>query len=143
MGGRGMRNVVSDETHLAGIEAGERRLEESRRLACIERPQALPFIGGQVAVRLRRERWLAPDELESVAWLPADPLGDAAGRPDVGSLVSRNIIPSPRFHQSSWEVTQPHTAAQVMGRYYPSGSYMSKSQFEATGCPFGAKTPKG
>ena len=74
-----------------------------------------------------------------VAWLPADPLGDAAGRPDVGSLVSRNVIPSPRFQRSSWQVTQPNTAAQVMGRYYPTGSYMSRAQFEAKGCPFGQK----
>ena len=40
-------------------------------------------------------------------------------------------------------MTQPNTAAQVMGRYYPTGTYMSKAQFEAKGCPFGAKTHKG
>jgi hypothetical protein len=74
-----------------------------------------------------------------VAWLPADPLGDAAGRPDVGSLVSRNIIPSPSFHRNSWEISRPNTAAQVMGKYYPTGSYMSSAQFEAKGCPFGGK----
>jgi hypothetical protein len=74
-----------------------------------------------------------------VAWLPADPLGDAAGRPDVGSLVSRNIIPSPSFQRSSWQITRPGTAAQVMGPYYPTGTYMSKAQFEAKGCPFGSK----
>jgi hypothetical protein len=78
-----------------------------------------------------------------VAWLPADPRGDAVDRPDVGILVSRNIIPSPSFKRSSWPVTQPNTAAQVMGRYYPTGTYMSKAQFEAKGCPFGAKTHKG
>jgi hypothetical protein len=78
-----------------------------------------------------------------VAWLPADPRGDAAGRPDVGVLASRNIIPSPRFQHSSWQVTQPNTAAQVMGQYYPTGTYMSKAQFEAKGCPFGPKTHAG
>ena len=77
--------------------------------------------------------------LHPEAPVTADPLGDAAGRPDVGSLVSRNVIPSPRFQRSSWQVTQPNTAAQVMGRYYPTGSYMSRAQFEAKGCPFGQK----
>jgi hypothetical protein len=78
-----------------------------------------------------------------VAWLPADPIGDAAGRPDVGSLVTRNVIPSPHFHKSSWDVTQPNTAAQVMGPYYPTGAYMSKAQFESMGCPYGSKKHKG
>jgi hypothetical protein len=78
-----------------------------------------------------------------VAWLPADPRGDAAGRPDVGVLASRNVIPSPRFHRSSWDVSRPNTAAQVMGPYYPTGTYMSKAQFEAKGCPFGQKAHKG
>ncbi len=78
-----------------------------------------------------------------VAWLPANPTGDAAGRPDIGSLVTRNIIPSPRFHKTSWDVNQPNTAAQVMGPYYPTGAYMSKTQFEKQfGCP-GAKRHKG
>ena len=40
------------------------------------------------------------------------------------------MIPSARFHRSSWDVTQPNTAAQVMGPYYPTGTYMSKAQFE-------------
>ena len=78
-----------------------------------------------------------------VAWLPADPRGDAAGRPDVGVLASRNIIPSPHFQHSSWQITQPNTAARVMGQYYPTGTYMSKAQFEAKGCPFGRKKHKG
>ncbi len=78
-----------------------------------------------------------------VAWLPADPVGDAAGRPDVGSLVTRNVIPSPHFQRTSWDVSQPNTAAQVMGPYYPTGTYMSKDQFEQQfGCP-GGKKKKG
>jgi hypothetical protein len=42
-----------------------------------------------------------------VAWLPADPAGDGAGRTDVGTLASRNVIPSSKFHRSSWQVTRP------------------------------------
>jgi hypothetical protein len=53
------------------------------------------------------------------------------------------VIPSPRFHRSSWQITQPNTAVQVMGRYYPTGSYMSRAQFEAKGCPFGQAKHKG
>ncbi len=78
-----------------------------------------------------------------VGWLPADPLGDAAGRPDIGTLVTRNVIPSPGFHRSSWEVTRPNTAAQVMGPYYPTGTYMSKAKFQSMGCHLGAKKHKG
>ncbi len=78
-----------------------------------------------------------------VAWLPADPAGDGAGRTDVGTLASRNVIPSTSFRRSSWQVTQPNTAAQVMGPYYPTAAYMSKAQFEAKGCPFGRKTHRG
>ena len=77
------------------------------------------------------------------AWLPADPLGDAAGRPDIGALVTRNVIPSPGFRRSSWPVTQPNTAAQVMGPYYPTGSYTSKGSFQARGCPLGSRKRKG
>lgn len=69
-----------------------------------------------------------------VAWLPADPAGDGTGRTEVGTLASRNVIPSPKFHRSSWQVTQPNTAAQVMGPYYPTGTYMSRAQFEQLGC---------
>ena len=68
------------------------------------------------------------------AWLPADPIGDGAGRPDVGVLASRNIIPSPKFKQTSWNVTAPNTAAQVMGPYYPTGYYTSRAAFQAKGC---------
>jgi hypothetical protein len=69
-----------------------------------------------------------------VAWLPADPAGDGVGRPDVGTLASRNVIPSASFHRSSWDVDRPGIAAQVMGPYYPTGTYMSKAQFEQLGC---------
>ena len=58
-----------------------------------------------------------------------------AGRTSA-SLVTRNVIPSPGFHKTSWDVTRPNTAAGVMGPYYPTGTYMSKAQFEQQfGCP--------
>jgi hypothetical protein len=71
-----------------------------------------------------------------VAWLPADPAGDGAGRTDAGQLLTRNILPSPGFKRSVWDVTTPFNARETMGPFYPRGTYMEKKQFEARGCPF-------
>ena len=58
--------------------------------------------------------------------------------------MTRNIVPSPSFHKTSWDVTQPNTAAQVMGAYYPTGTYMSKAQFQKKfGCPGAKNKNKG
>jgi hypothetical protein len=71
-----------------------------------------------------------------VWWMPADPAGDGAGRPNVGQLLTRNVLPSSRFKQSSWAVETPFAAdaMKTMGTYYPKGSHMSKKQFERSGC---------
>jgi hypothetical protein len=69
-----------------------------------------------------------------VGWLPADPAGDGAGRPDVGALLTRNVLPDEGFGKSSFAVEAPGTAAQVMGAYYPRGTYESRADFEARGC---------
>ena len=71
-----------------------------------------------------------------VAWLPADPEGDGAGRPDTGLLLTRNVLPSPDYKKSSWSVTSPFNAKEIMGDYYPKGNYMAKKAFESHGCPF-------
>lgn len=71
-----------------------------------------------------------------VAWLPADPDGDGAGRPDTGLLLTRNVLPSADFKKSSWSVTSPFNAKEIMGDYYPKGNYMAKKAFESHGCPF-------
>lgn len=71
-----------------------------------------------------------------VAWLPADPQGDGAGRTDAGQLLSRNVLPSPGFERSTWNVTTPFNARESMGAFYPRGTYMSRADFEARGCPF-------
>ncbi len=71
-----------------------------------------------------------------VAWLPADPEGDGAGRTDAGQLLNRNVLPSPDFERSIWDVTTPFNAEEIMGRYYPRGKYMDKAGFESRGCPF-------
>ncbi|MEX0621109.1 MAG: hypothetical protein WD181_05955 [Solirubrobacterales bacterium] len=71
-----------------------------------------------------------------VAWLPADPEGDGAGRTDAGQLLTRNVLPSPGFKQSIWSVTSPFDAREKMGDFYPKGSYMDRAAFESKGCPF-------
>lgn len=70
-----------------------------------------------------------------VAWLPADPDGDGAGRKDSGLLLTRNVIPNRGFRHSIQKVTSPFNAARTMGRYYPRGSYTSKAAFQKLGCP--------
>lgn len=67
---------------------------------------------------------------------PADPDGDGAGRPDTGLLLTRNVLPSADFKKSSWSVTSPFNAKEIMGDYYPKGNYMAKKAFESHGCPF-------
>ena len=71
-----------------------------------------------------------------VAWLPADPEGDGAGRTDVGQILHRNVLPGSGFNRSIWDVTTPFDAREVMGPYYPRGKYMDRADFEARGCPF-------
>ena len=71
-----------------------------------------------------------------VWWMSADPAGDGAGRPNVGQLLTRNVLPSQGFRQSSWAVRTPFAAdaQKTMGRYYPRGFHTSKKQFERSGC---------
>lgn len=71
-----------------------------------------------------------------VAWLRADPEGDGMGRADAGTLLTRNILPSPGFKTSIWDVTSPFDAKEKMGGFYPKGTYMSKREFQSHGCPF-------
>ncbi len=72
-----------------------------------------------------------------VAFLPADPDGDGAGRLDAGLLLTRNVIPAKSFKHSIQKVTSPYNAARIMGRYYPRGKYSSKADFQKLGCPKG------
>ena len=71
-----------------------------------------------------------------VWWMSADPAGDGAGRPNVGQFLTRNVLPSTGFRQSSWAVKTPFAAdaAKTMGAYYPRGIHTSKKQFERSGC---------
>jgi hypothetical protein len=101
----------------------------------------------QVPMRNRKRGYVVavtpPDERPSnarrhcgVAWLPADPEGDGAGRTDAGLLLTRNVLPSPGFKRSIWDVTTPFNARETMGQFYPRGTYMDQQDFESRGCPF-------
>jgi hypothetical protein len=101
----------------------------------------------QIPMRSRKRHYVVlfskPDQRPAnarrecgVAWLPADPAGDGAGRSDAGQLLTRNILPSRGFRRSVWDVTTPFNAREKMGSFYPRGAYMDKEQFEARGCPF-------
>jgi hypothetical protein len=92
--------------------------------------------GYVVLVSLKEDRPSNARRKCGVAWLAADPEGDGAGRPDAGQLLNRNVLPSSGFRRSIWDVPTPFDAEQVMGNYYPRGTYMDTAEFESRGCPF-------
>lgn len=71
-----------------------------------------------------------------VWWMPPDPEGDGVSRPNVGQLLTRNVLPARDFKRSSWSVRNPFptSAKTTMGQYYPRGSYTNKRAFERLGC---------
>ena len=69
-----------------------------------------------------------------VGWLDWGERGDAAGRPDYGLLIMRNMLPAPSFAQAIQRVPAPGAERDVMGPYFPGSSYSSKSSFESLGC---------
>jgi hypothetical protein len=70
-----------------------------------------------------------------VAWLDWGERGDAAGRPDFGSLIMRNLLASPTFAGAIQHIRRPGEEAAVMGPYFPRTEYTTKAAFEALGCP--------
>lgn len=70
-----------------------------------------------------------------VAWLNAGTTGDGVDRPTAGSLLVRHLLAAPTFEQAIQKIAKPKTEAQVLGPYLPIGTYMSRQQFEARGCP--------
>lgn len=70
-----------------------------------------------------------------VAWMDWGTAGDGQGRASLDLLVMRNQLSSPTFEQSIEKVTTPGTEKEVMGAYYPNGTYMSQQEFEAGRCP--------
>jgi hypothetical protein len=69
-----------------------------------------------------------------VAWMNWGTAGDGHGRPTLDELVIRNQLSSPTFAQSIEAVTVPETEREVMGAYYPTGTYETKQVFEGGRC---------
>ena len=61
-----------------------------------------------------------------VAWLPAGPTTEAR-------VILRHLLPAPGFAQAIQNV-EFGREIEMMGEYYPLGSYMSAADFERTGC---------
>jgi hypothetical protein len=68
------------------------------------------------------------------AWLNWGRRGDAAGRPDYGLLLMRNMLASPGFKQAIQNVQRFGDERRVMGPYFPSSAYSSTAAFEKRGC---------
>jgi hypothetical protein len=73
-----------------------------------------------------------------VAWLDWGERGDAAGRPDYGLLIVRNMLPATGFREAIQNVAAPGAEPAVMGDYFPRSTYTTKAAFEARGCGRGA-----
>lgn len=73
-----------------------------------------------------------------VAWLDwgsaGDGVDDPQNRPDMGMLLMRFALQSPRFKHGGRDATDPGTEQQVMGRYFPQGVYDTTDQFAHRGC---------
>jgi hypothetical protein len=58
-----------------------------------------------------------------------------AARPNVGVAYMRFMAANPDWQEAPQKVTVPNTEATIMGEYFPQSQYLSKSEFEALGCP--------
>jgi hypothetical protein len=56
-------------------------------------------------------------------------------RPNVGVAYMRFMAANPDWEQAPQKVTVPNTEAAIMGEYFPQSQYMSRTEFEALGCP--------
>ena len=65
-----------------------------------------------------------------VAWLDWGARGDAAGRPDFGLLIMRNMLPSPNSAEAIQNIKRPGEEAAVMGPYFPRSEYTTKAAYE-------------
>jgi hypothetical protein len=69
-----------------------------------------------------------------VGWVDWGLRGDAAGRPNYGLLIMRNMLPG-SFPEAIQNVRRPGAEPGVMRDYFPSSTYTTRSSFEGRGCP--------
>jgi hypothetical protein len=94
-----------------------------------------------IVVSLPEDRPANANEACGVAWLDWGK-GDRLARPDLANLTIRNQLSDPSFAQGIDKVVVPDTEQQVLDDFYPTGHYMTRTQFEARGCP-GIGSPSG
>ncbi len=75
-----------------------------------------------------------------VRWLDYGRQTESPDDPDYGLVIIRNILASPRFKRAAQRITRAGDERKVMGAYYPSPSYTSRSRFERLGCAHAART---
>lgn len=69
-----------------------------------------------------------------VAWTYSPPAGDGAGDVNLSNMWLRNMLPY-NFTNAAQNVIVAGTEQEVMGDYYPIGTYYTKEEFEELGCP--------
>jgi len=70
-----------------------------------------------------------------VAWMDWTFRGDHMGDPYLNFLMIRNMLASPDFANSIQNIATPGTEQEVMGPYYPQGTYMTPLEFDIrNGC---------
>ncbi len=69
-----------------------------------------------------------------VAWIPWPVQGDGDGHLNDALLIVRNMAPAPGFHRAVQNTSTPGDEQQVLGPYYPRGTYTTKGKFERRGC---------
>jgi len=94
-----------------------------------------------IVVSLPEDRPANANEACGVAWLDWGK-GDWLARPDLANLTIRNQLSNPSFAEGIDKVVVPDTEQQVLGDFYPTGHYLTRTQFEARGCP-GTGSPSG
>ena len=87
-----------------------------------------------IVVSLPQDRPKNATDKCGVAWMNWGTAGDGQGRKTLDVLTIREEIDSPTFAQGIDKVTTPDTERQVMGAYYPNGTYTTKAQFQKQGC---------
>ena len=87
-----------------------------------------------IVVSLPQDRPRNATEKCGVAWMDWGTAGDGQGRATLDLLFIREQLDSPSFTPGIDKVKTPDAEQQVLGAYYPKGTYMTKAQFQKRGC---------
>jgi hypothetical protein len=87
-----------------------------------------------IVVSLPQDRPRNATDKCGVAWMNWGTAGDGEGRRTLDILVIREQLDSRSYAQGIDKITTPDTERRVMGAHYPTGTYMTKSQFQKRSC---------